>query len=334
MRAQVLELLVLGVSAIAVLALGCSDDQVGMPYGAVTEVREVGDGRLLVAGYSAPCQCDAVNGFVEFLDESESLQEFSSRLRAGKVPATRTLPPVWGAVECSGTEVIGVTGRQNPPVVVRGPKWRTEELPEEWVLVSIDGSECDDLLAVGRKGEAQSSDQIGVIVRFDGESWQEMATPAGTPPLARVWSGDAGSFAVGDEGTILTLDESVWVRMDTPTELNLRGVWGAGERVYAVGGDAAEQYVILELAGGIWLPVAEGEGILLSVRGRSEDDVYAVGGRALANGDVACTAVHFDGDAWEPLECNLLVSLWEVWPLENGRVIVGGEDSTLVEIRD
>jgi hypothetical protein len=55
-----------------------------------------------------------------------------------------------------------------------------------------------------------------------------------------IWSSaDAGTFAAGDGGTILSLQNDSWIAMNTGTTANINAVWGGPEgSVFAVGSKA------------------------------------------------------------------------------------------------
>ena len=332
MRQLALRLLVATCSTVAI-STACTDDYVEIPYAAITDVRETDDGRLLVAGYSSPCQCQSPSGFIEFLDTNDDLEDFASRLRAAKIPTDTSLPPVWGVTECAAGDFVGVTGDWPPYTIATGPKWTSTQLSEDWILVGIAGTACDDLVAVGRLTQDGDTEEVGAIVTFDGDAWSAAEIPEGTPPLSAIWRGELGTFAVGEEGTVLSFDGETWVAMDTPTDIKLRDVWGTSERAYAVGGVSDGQYVIIEYFEDTWTIVAEGDGTLLGIDGRAADDIYAVGGRAdAASGSPRCTVLHFDGSQWAAVDCKRAAYLWSVTAMSDGRIIAGGPDSTLMDV--
>jgi hypothetical protein len=88
------------------------------------------------------------------------------------------------------------------------------------------GSGPADVFAVGS----------GVIVHYDGQSWQPMAS--GTTALLKgVWgSGPADVFAVGYDGTLLHYDGVGWLGLNsTTTSIHFDGIGGYGTSFYVVG---------------------------------------------------------------------------------------------------
>jgi hypothetical protein len=94
-------------------------------------------------------------------------------------------------------------------------------------LNDIHGHPTTGVFAVG---------DYGTIVSLDAEgNWSVMPTPV-TRNLQAVWVGEDYALAVGDNGTILRLEEGEWVLKFTPTTRVLRGAWIEGEnRAFATG---------------------------------------------------------------------------------------------------
>ena len=134
-------------------------------------------------------------------------------------------------------------------------------------------------------------------------------------------------YGVGERGLILRFDGGTITDESVATDANLFGVWDDGDRVWAVGGDViANTGEIWVREGGVWSVWEDsidgvvfkvwqdwfvGTGIafqregdelvdrtpepparLLTVRGRADDDVYAVGGDAFP------VLLRWDGAAW------------------------------------
>lgn len=117
-----------------------------------------------------------------------------------------------------------------------------DEKEREWELVDIGptgslsgvwGSSADDIFIVG------GTDDAGEIHHFDGTDWSAMEIPEGVGML--VWSyGFSASdvWTVGRAGVVLHYDGSTWESVDSHTEEDLWGVWGAGPNdIYMVGGN-------------------------------------------------------------------------------------------------
>lgn len=106
--------------------------------------------------------------------------------------------------------------------------WRWENpRPQGQFLYGIWGSAADDVYAVG---------DAGVIVRFDGTSWNVIPSGTGTD-LENIWGKSPLSiFVVGDGGLIRYFDGAEWTAMSSRAKWSLHGVFGVGPgRVYAVG---------------------------------------------------------------------------------------------------
>lgn len=141
-------------------------------------------------------------------------------------------------------------------------------------------------------------------------------------------------YAVGDNGTILHEVDGERTREDVPTDSTLYGVWDEGDRVWAVGGlpwDDQKGEIWLKENGTwtlfagdlpkvlfkVWKGWSVGDGVayfidsetmileerhppeearLLTVRGSSEEDVWAVGG------SFTPVVLHWQEGAWQAVE--------------------------------
>ncbi len=186
----------------------------------------------------------------------------------------------------------------------------------------------DELYLVG--GQLDSSE--GVIVHLDGDGG---CVERGAAPRLLWWihgARDGAWYAVGDKGTILRSEGGTRTDESVPTDATLYGVWDTGAEVYAVGGDVrgTQKGEVWVRRDGAWSPLVRdvpgvlfkvwrdwvvGAGVayrivgdaleahpppdgerLLTVVGRGDDDVWAVGGTQLP------TVVHWDGAAWSKVE--------------------------------
>jgi len=191
----------------------------------------------------------------------------------------------------------------------------------EGVLLSA-WSDADEVLMVG----GDMGGGPGVLARYNGE---RICTESNVADRALWWihGPSAGEwYAVGEAGRVVHSVDGVRERIDIPTEATLFGVWATDDRVIAVGGNAALG------VGEIWRYEGDGSwhalatelpdtifkiwgewavgmdvlyqldgdtliehpavGRLLTVRGRADDDVWAVGG--LTSSLVA----HWNGSRW------------------------------------
>ena len=172
----------------------------------------------------------------------------------------------------------------------------------------------------------------GAIVRLDeaGGCVERMAAPR---LLWWIHGASADTwYAVGHQGQIIRSSGGVRTDESVATEATFYGVWDAGDVVYAVGGDVrgskqgevwirrdgAWSLLAGELPGvlfKVWRDWVVGDGVayrivgdsleahpppdgarLLTVVGRGDDDVWAVGGAQLP------TVLRWDGSAWSKIE--------------------------------
>lgn len=193
----------------------------------------------------------------------------------------------------------------------------------------------DELLMVGGDLDLLNP-AYGSLARWNGEA---LCVEEGVTDTTLWWIHGRDPiewYAVGAEGRIL--HESGGSRTDesVPTASTLYGVWMADDgKVYAVGGDVRDSLrgEIWVKEGGVWSLFAGdldgvvfkvwdrwfvGDGVafhledgelvsrpppdgvrLLTVRGRADDDVWAVGG------DPAAVLLHWDGTQWNDVAVSL-----------------------------
>lgn len=198
----------------------------------------------------------------------------------------------------------------------------------------------------------------GVLVRYDGAS---LCTESAITERALWWihgPTEGEWYAVGDGGTILHDVGGVRTREDVATDSTLYGVYASADQVWAVGGDpfTANSGEIWRKTNGTWTQVRSGlpgvvfkvwgdlfvgAGVayrwdgtdfvdvstpdrLLTVRGRSATDAFAVGG-------VSSPAFrHWDGTAWATEDTTGLYSpLNGVWTDVDQDVWVAGFDGLM-----
>ncbi len=202
---------------------------------------------------------------------------------------------------------------------------------------------------------------IGTIVRWDGK---ELCVEAETVEQVLWWShgvAEGDWYAVGANGIVVREQGGERSREDIDTEEALFGVYDDGTDVWAVSSDIFESTGTIwrKPAGGEWTSVLEtpdlmfkvwqrwfvGNGLayywdgtelverhppdgvrLTTVRGRSDDDVWAVGG--LVNPVV----IHWDGTAWSDVpwepRCGGQNGINGVWTAEGEDVWVAGHVGT------
>jgi hypothetical protein len=173
------------------------------------------------------------------------------------------------------------------------------------MLSSVWGRD-DELLAVG---------SAGVILFFDGTSWQTI--PSGsTADLQGVWGNSMSDvFAAGPEGTVLHYTGSHWSTMSTPTDEFLRGIWGTSRNEVFVTGTRG---TIIRYDGGRWSAMSSGSpNRLYAIWGSTSDNIFIAGHLG--------TILHYDGLAWNTMDSGARPTLWDVWGAgANDVFVVGG----------
>lgn len=221
-----------------------------------------------------------------------------------------TAPPIGGeayAIWAAGTNRIFVTARTTAGQYLQiwswdGTTW-TNVAPATTVgqLVDIAGG-TNRIAAVGNAGRAMTSPT--------GATGTWTTATVGSDGLAfhAVWSSNDGNtiYAVGDSNPSYSFQSLIgrytgtgWVTETSGTLRPLRDVWGAGTSVFAVGDNGT---ILRKVGAGAWTPMVSGTTAgLLAIWGRSETDVYAVGGVTL----------HFDGTTWTRVPTD--VQFGDIW---------------------
>jgi hypothetical protein len=221
-----------------------------------------------------------------------------------------------GTLDCGGCrapETCGGGGLSNACGVrpcIDG--WCYEHpLPAGEDLLDVAGANAADVWAVGAHLHTQ---------HWDGDGWTLHRAPAWTAPdgtialptLNGVWVAPGGeAFTVGNLGAVYRWSAGAWHPMASPTELALRGVWGAAaDDVWAVGEGGIFHY-----DGAAWSAALPGFAFS-ALEGRDATDIWAAG----PSGVVA----HYDG-AWAPVATGLDGGEpRDLALLEDRVVIVGG----------
>jgi hypothetical protein len=129
------------------------------------------------------------------------------------------------------------------------------------------------------------------VYRFNGESFEIWDAPAGELNDVDMGAFDFG-FAVGDGGTILEFDGSVWTQAESPTTADLNSVeFVSAGAAWAVGDDGT----ILHYVGGAWIiimPFTQSD--LYDTSFITPDDGWFVG----SSGAV----YHYNGSGWTPYD--------------------------------
>lgn len=124
--------------------------------------------------------------------------------------------------------IFAACGEDDP-----APSWQVADIGSVQSLSGVWGSGADDVFIVG------GDDDQGEIHHFDGADWAKMPLPADVGLL--VWSygfGPTDVWTVGRLGALLHFDGTSWTKVDSKTDQDLWGVWGASPNdVYFVGGN-------------------------------------------------------------------------------------------------
>ncbi len=203
-----------------------------------------------------------------------------------------------------------------------GPGWVEEsEIDGSWgAFYSVWGPTPDDLWVAGGRVHDDGSSE-GVLVHREQTTWTRVELDPQVPVLS--WVGPAGDdvWVVGASGTCLRREGNSWAAHPTGETRRLWGVWGAAEDdAWAVGGNGiADLPLLLHFDGVEWSnhPLAPlDSNALFKVWGRARDDVWIVG-----DGGVV---LHYDGDAWAPVEHESITDLIGVHGAGDVVIAVGG----------
>ena len=144
----------------------------------------------------------------------------------------------WGVWVNSPTDAFAVGTeyfKDTPYLTIwhyNGSIWSTLYSDIHVGLNGVWGSSGDNVFAVGGYLDDQSK---GIIMHYDGNSFTYIFP--NTESLYAIWGCSSNDvFAVGENGTILHYDGSIWSTMNSGTMEDLNDVWGSsGNNVFAVG---------------------------------------------------------------------------------------------------
>lgn len=155
-------------------------------------------------------------------------------------------------------------------------------------------------------------------------AWHEMTLPAGTPRLRAIWgSSAAGTYVVGDRGTILRRNAEEWTResIDVPPETAFHGISGTGPNDVWVVGEVRPD------AGGV---IVHWDGLAWSRRvdaGIEDARLYGVWAldatHAFAVGEQG-TILAWEGSSWARETTDTDVRLAAIWGASSDDVFVAG----------
>ncbi|MEE2829809.1 MAG: hypothetical protein VX498_11530 [Myxococcota bacterium] len=240
-----------------------------------------------------------------------------------------------------------------------GPQFALFVDGEEGGMLLSAWTDGDQVLAVG----GQLDDTGGLLVERRDEGWCSDDSIADRPAWWIHGSEPGRWFAVGAAGLILHHEDGTTVDESVETDATFYGVWDEGDRVWAVGGDVwgdrlgdlwlredgSWQLVDDQFPGVLfkmWENWIVGDGVayqvladgslesrplpgaekLVTVRGRSETDVWAVGGLSGA------LVMHWNGSEWTSVPVDPFCTsqpLNGVWTAPGEEVWIAGMAGTM-----
>lgn len=224
---------------------------------------------------------------------------------------------VWGGCH---DDVWAVGGQPDEGVAMRfdGSGWASVEPPAGPVIHWVHGVGETKLL-VGDGGRA---------LRYDGGTFETLDSGVEVPLWGAYLFAEDDAWAVGgdptspsDGGVILHWDGTGWT--PTATDAVMFKIWGPRpDFLFAIGVGGA----ILHWDGSSWTAMESGtQEDLISLWGRADDDIVAIGGRGVGVG------VRWDGSGWTPFEL-LTPGMSGGWMAGDGVVTAGGSRGTLARI--
>ena len=194
--------------------------------------------------------------------------------------------------------------------------WKRVSSPVLTALRGIGGIREDRLFCVG---------DGGVILCWDGASWNRMPSPTGQDLLAVHFGPTGIGWAVGTGGVSLRYDRGEWTLVSTPSQATLRGVWvGNHDTAWAVG----DRGTVLSWDGSRWLREVSGTELdLYAISGHGRDQLWAVG----ANG----TVLSGRSGKWNLFEAlpETAATLRAIEVDRGGSVWIGGDNGILLHKR-
>ena len=145
-------------------------------------------------------------------------------------------------------------------------------------------------------------------------------------------------WAVGNAGTVLHWDGTVWRKVNlgtASTSRNLYDVWASGPNdvwvVGATGSMAADRAIILRWDGIAWTTALHGSTRDLNgIHGLSANEIYAVGENTFSAGDPG-EFWKWNGSQWSPMSNNVNGRLWRVWAVSSTEIWAMGLSNTLLK---
>lgn len=235
-------------------------------------------------------------------------------------PQGNTLWTVWG----SSADNAWAAGESGALVHYTGGTWKAELSPTKSPLYALWGSAANDIYAVGDRA---------TVLHYDGTAWSPMTisgSTTGIGALYAVWGSSKDDvWMVGAGGVILRKSGGTLSRVQTPNEaayqVLLKGVWGTGGTVFAVGAAGS----LLKYDGTSWtastVPGAMSE-ILTSIVGTSANNLFV--------SSLSGAIRRFDGTNWMPVSPFGNFGIYGLWAAGSDVFAVGDVLYTDTATRD
>lgn len=257
---------------------------------------------------------------------------------------TESLTAVWG----SSVNNIYAVGRNGTILQYNGSGWTTIHSDPQALFSDIWGSSGSDIYVVGRLNTGGTPPSKGLLLHYDGNNWTSydfsefssfIAFHAvwGTGPddifvVGSVWGGGNYVYHFNGSGWSLSL-------VNEGVDGSSNDVWGSsGSNVIAVGASCPEgicTFRIIEFDGNAWnrgswdMPFGT-HGRLGAVWGRSANEVFAVGGIGVDDGQIILRSG--GGVWWHDRYTALEPALWGVWGSASGHVFAVGGGGTILRL--
>jgi len=153
-------------------------------------------------------------------------------------------------------------------------------------------------------------------------AWTEITSNT-SESLMAIWGDLNNIFIVGSGGLILHYDGKKLQEMHSPTNVDLRGIWGTtATNIFAVG----DESTIIHYDGNSWenmniLSLTQYPVSLNGIWGSSSSDVFAVGGEN--------TILHYDGINWNVMETGVYGYFYAIWGSSSNNAFAVGEDGII-----
>ena len=216
------------------------------------------------------------------------------------------LSHVWG----TSSSNVFVVGNQSLILHYDGAEWSSMTQTTQNNLHNIFGLSETDIVAVGADG---------TINQYDGTDW-ELIPPVVDTFLWGLWGINDIMYCVGSNGTILKRENDLWKKTSSPTNNNLRDIWGSSLNDIFIVGD---QGTIIHYNGTAWESMESYTSVdLRCIYGFSSNDVYAAG----FNGSI----LHYNGQSWTALNSGTNAYIMDLWGANSNSIFAVGQDGTIL----